>query len=591
MRLRLAAPDLAGVDALALGLHNLGDQPLLAGLYLWHGAPGQPPLAFSGGRALLPPSSSVNLLFTRQDFGTYGQAGPWAGACWLELVLAPEKGAAPGAAAVRLGELWGQARSSPPGPRLTARGLAGRLRPPPWPAPAAHGLEHPGLLLPPPHQYPRSSADDLLAGLVLGQGIGFPWDWEADPLEALEWRHFLHRHHDLPTLALAWARTRQPRYLQALRRLLNTWIRRHPVPVDSNGGAGPAWETLSTAWRIMEWLWVRGLAWDSLGTRLQGLLHRSIWEHVRHLSDHQGHPNNWALIEAAALALAGLAWPEFAEAEAWRRRGLRRLAAQCRRQFNSDGSHCELSPFYQALCLQALLLTRRACLTGAWPWPRAADTALRRGMAHLAGLARPDFSWPALNDSGGAQGDYMALMAWAGQDLGRPAWRWLGSHGQEGVRSRLASRLWPQAGLVLLRGGRQPGDMWLLLRAAPPGLAHGHTDGLSLEVHAGGPRVVDPGISTYAPGPLTEMYRAGRCFLAAGGGGWAPWRRRTALPCACCTPPPARRWTWPRGGAVRPGAGCPWLVWTPRPPIGGWARGGPCPCRPCGCWPLGLATG
>lgn len=507
LRLRLAAPDLSGLNTLLLGLHNLGDQPLLAGLYLWHGTPGRPPLAFSGGRALLPPGAQVNLLFPGQELGTYGQAGSWAGARWLELVLVRDKGHAPGLARVVLGELWGQARDQPPGPRLTARALAGLLAPQATDVPAPHGLDHPGLALPPPHQYPLSSADGLLAGRVLGQDIGFPWDWRAHPLEALEWRHFLHRHHDLRSLALAWARTRRPRYLQALRRLLATWIKGHPVPVDSNGGAGPAWETLSAAWRLLEWLWIRGLAWEGLGRRLQGLMLRSTWEHARHLSDHQGHANNWALIESAALALAGLGWPEFAESEEWTSLGLGRLAAQCQRQFNQDGSHRELSPLYQALCLQALLLARRACLSVACPWPRAAQTALIRGLAHLAGLARPDLSWPALNDSGGARGDYAALLAWAGQDLDRPAWRCLGSRGGEGVRPRPAARLWPQAGLALLRGGRPAQDLWLLLRAATPGLAHGHGDGLSLEVHAGGPRVVDPGIGAYAPGPLTAMYR------------------------------------------------------------------------------------
>ena len=38
----------------------------------------------------------------------------------------------------------------------------------------------------------------------------------------------------------------------ALRRLLTDWIRAHPVPVEGNGGAGPAWETLSAAWRVLE---------------------------------------------------------------------------------------------------------------------------------------------------------------------------------------------------------------------------------------------------------------------------------------------------------------------------------------------------
>ena len=507
LRLRLPAPDLAGLDCLALSVGNPGREPLLAGLYLWYDAPGRPPLAFSGGRGLLPPGAQTSLLFGRADFGTYGAAGPWARVRALELVVAREKGSGPGQAALRLGELWGQRRLEPSGPRLSAKGLAALLVPKARTGPALHTLDHPGRLLPPPHWFPRSSAGELLDGVVLGERIGFPPDWGGDPRQALEWRHFLHRHHDLRTLALAWATSGRPVHAQALRRLLKTWISGQPVPVGSNGGAGPAWETLSAAWRLLEWLWLRGLAWEALGPRLRDLMRRSLWEHARHLSDHQGHPNNWSLIEAAALALAGMAWPEFAEAAGWRRLGLRRLAAQCRRQFAPHGAHCELSPFYQALCLQCLLMTRRACLAGPWPWPRAAQAALTRGLDYLAALARPDFTWPALNDSGGVRGDYTALFAWAGQDFKRPAWRWLGSRGQEGAPPRPGSRRLEEAGLVVLGGGEPGEGLWLLLRAGPPGLAHAHQDSLSLEVHARRPRVVDPGISSYAPGSLAQGYR------------------------------------------------------------------------------------
>ncbi len=511
LRLRLPAPSLEGWDCLALSARNLGEEALLAGLYLWHGAPGSVPMAFSGGRALLPPGRTTILVFARRDFGTYGPAGLWSRVKSLELVVAKEKGGQPGQAAIHLGELWGWKLSTPRGPRLSPSGLADLLLPGAEPVRAQHGLDHPGLRVPPPHMLPRSSADELLAGQVLGERIGWPWDWEADPRQALEWRHFLHRHHDLRTLAQAWAESGRREHLRGLRRLLRDWIHKHPVPAPGNGGAGPAWETLSAAWRVLEWLWIRELAWGDLGPELRGLMRRSLWEHARHLVDHQGHPNNWSLIEAAALALAGLEWTELAEAGAWRGLGLRRLAFHCRRQFNSDGSHCELSPLYQALCLQALLQTRRACLAKSWPWPRPAESALIRGLDYLAALVRPDFSWPALNDSGGVNGDYSALFAWAGQDLGndldRPAWLWLGSHGRRGAPPSPGPRRLRQAGLVVLRGDRPDAEHWLLLRAGPPGLAHAHEDGLALEVFASTPRVVDPGISAYAPGPLTAMYR------------------------------------------------------------------------------------
>jgi uncharacterized heparinase superfamily protein len=202
--------------------------------------------------------------------------------------------------------------------------------------------------------------------------------------------------------------------------------------LNSNGGASPAWETLSAAWRLREWLWIRGLAWEALDQSCRQRFLCSVWEHARHLLDHRGHPNNWALVEAAALSLAGICFPQFREAANWRRQGLIRLGQEARSQFQADGSHVELSPLYQAVGLHALLETRLAARAAGLVFPRPAEAALRRGLGYLAALARPDFSWPSLNDSWGARGDYTKLLDWAGRNFAQPCWTWLANRGRQG---------------------------------------------------------------------------------------------------------------------------------------------------------------
>jgi len=97
-----------------------------------------------------------------------------------------------------------------------------------------------GIFIPAPHTYPRNSAEEILQGTIMGQKLGRNIQWDANPLGELEWSHFLHRHHLLRELAIALARTRDPLYARALASIVSQWITLHPVPVGSNGGAGPS---------------------------------------------------------------------------------------------------------------------------------------------------------------------------------------------------------------------------------------------------------------------------------------------------------------------------------------------------------------
>ncbi len=60
-------------------------------------------------------------------------------------------------------------------------------------APHAIGPFHarnPGLHVPPPHSYPIESAQEILAGRIMGQRLSLPFFWDAKPSPELEWDHF-----------------------------------------------------------------------------------------------------------------------------------------------------------------------------------------------------------------------------------------------------------------------------------------------------------------------------------------------------------------------------------------------------------------
>lgn len=512
----LKANELAGFNRLSLRACNRSAFPILVEMVL-SGASGKGGKGslrlFSGGREVLPPGQDREIGFPAGSFGFSGRDRGWENISRIALLCKPERGhRGDEPPDVVLSALYGECRSFPPGPRLTEMGLALRLEKSRFvmasPSPEARLSEGP---VPPPHDDPEGSAEEILAGQIMGRRLPFPIPWDFSPDGNHEWTHFLNRHHFLRPVGLALVRTGDERYHQFIREVVSDWIRKNPVPLDSNGGAGPSWETLSAAWRIHEWLRLKESLWHSPSGpgEIQQLILRSFWEHCRHLMDHRGHPNNWIIVESAALALAGMEVPVFKESPRWQAEGLSRLTHEIGRQFMDDGVHFEYSPLYHALCLHVLLDVKRTAGIRGIALPAEFDAPLERAADYLGAICRPDFTWPSLNDSGGVSRDYAAVMRLAGETFGREDFIWLGTKGEQGCPPLKKAASFRSAGIAVMRSGWHPGADFLLFRAGPPGMTHIHEDCLSLEIGiAGLPCLVDPGVTAYAPGPFSHWYRS-----------------------------------------------------------------------------------
>ncbi len=561
LRIHSTEHDLSKYDRLSVKVVNHTEGLILAGVRLHHGpeeeATHTRPISLSGGREYLFPGQWQDLIFPRESFGSYSSPKGWTDVREIEISFGRERTyVGPADIEVSVAGLSGEVRRVPDAPRLTLLGLDAVLgvslediaacstgqgfggvlgKPslgkisfeslPSGSVPASlpgteysprswlelYTAENLGFSIPPPHSYPVESAEEILEGRIMGYAASLPVAWDSDPLGMLEWTHFLNRHHFMRQLVQGIADACKPGYVTALDAIVRHWIVSNPVPVGSNGGAGPGWETLSAAWRLREWLWIVGIAWQrrefTRETKVAMLC--SIWEHARSLMDHQGHPNNWIIVESAALTLAGLCFPDFREAEEWLESGIERLRQEFRRQFFPDGVQYEISPFYHAICLHALLEVKQAASARKVALPPEFDSPLEKTTDYLAALRRPDFTWPSLNDSQGAFGDYSALMRLAGRIYNRQDLIWVGSKGREGKPPDKTGCLFPSAGICTMRSDYGKHANFAVFRAGPPGAAHVHWDTLSLDVSGlGHPILVDPGVTSYAPGPLTDHYRS-----------------------------------------------------------------------------------
>src|SRR6185437_3508724 len=218
-----------------------------------------------------------------------------------------------------------------------------------------------------------AAADRVLAGtfdvLALdGAPLGFPPAWNVDPKTGtraplrfgktldyhsprtvgdVKYLWEVNRHLELVTLAEAWHLTREPRFAEGCKRLIDSWLAECPYPFGAN------WcSSLELAIRLVNW----ACAWQLLGAEEsivfagdEGAAFRARWltsihQHCHfvsgHLSRHSS-ANNHLLGEAAGLAVAALTWPLWKVSRRWLERAMAELSHEALTQNHEDGVNKE----------------------------------------------------------------------------------------------------------------------------------------------------------------------------------------------------------------------------------------------------------
>lgn len=229
-----------------------------------------------------------------------------------------------------------------------------------------------------------AEAEKLLAGdrKVLGLGWLGPsqWDWCMDPGSGYRWPLVpsyrlqyrkanteirlcweLNRFHDICTLSMAYYVTRDPRYVQAVRRTVDEWIHANPA------GMGPNWvSAMEAAIRIVNITWAAKLTSPSGDADLHGAFAWLISVHVRFVRmwlSTGSSANNHLLIELMGLICAGAYWSSAAgRLGHWTTRYVEELT----RQTGPEGMNKEMSSHYHLLVCESAFHVRSALqVTGA----------------------------------------------------------------------------------------------------------------------------------------------------------------------------------------------------------------------------------
>jgi hypothetical protein len=344
-------------------------------------------------------------------------------------------------------------------------------------------------------------------------------DWQHCPHGNVDWMWELNRHSYFITLGRAFVHTGDRRYRDTFRELLLHWMARNPPGVEA-----PNWASaLEVAYRLNVWTWAFYFFRAELEDESLLALARGLWWHGSFLAANLeiASPNNHLLLEAKALALAGLLFPEFGGAREWQRRGLALVWREVRRQVHADGVHFEQAVLYHQIIASELLECLIVLERNSVPTPPDIRERFALMLEFERALRKPDGTLPLLGDSA-LEDSYVRFDALAGGAalLRRPELasgsmdeltRWLvGDVEAVQPAPKPDSRAFRVGGYCVMRAP----DRYLVFDCGPFGAphapGHGHADALSLELFAlGRTLLLDPGVYSYHLGDDWRNYFRG----------------------------------------------------------------------------------
>ena len=325
------------------------------------------------------------------------------------------------------------------------------------------------------------------------------WNYNGSPDGYREWLWHLNRHNMFKTLGYAYILTGDEKYAAAFERHIRGWIAQAECPqwpVPNRSAAVDTWRTLEASSRQRQsWPYAIHAFINSptIGDETWVLIAMSQWEHGQMLRYSQS-TVNWYVAEMSALVTLSSIFPYFKKSTEWREFAINMLDHELRTEVYPDGFQCELTTGYQNSVITTFGSAWKIMRQYGMPVPESFKSGMRLLFTMYPKLMRPDGKTPVTNDGGRA--DVMAFMRRALLELGE----------DEEFSKILDGRIgevyprdvvMPWSGMITMRTGWGPEDIWLFFESAPFGAGHQHNDKLNINLFAYGKNLIDV-IGNYA---------------------------------------------------------------------------------------------
>jgi hypothetical protein len=297
---------------------------------------------------------------------------------------------------------------------------------------------------------------------------------------------------------------------------------------------------LEAALRVMSWIWAYFFCLEApaLDARSHAQMLRVLQLHGRFISRNLSFyisPYNHLIGEAAALFVLGTLFPEFHEAERWRKKGWMILSNEVTKQFHGDGVSVEQAISYHHFTLGFYLLAVILAERNGQLLAPAMRERLERALEFSMFSVQPEGTHPMIGDNDNARsiycGDYqiwdfrdilaLGAVLFQRSDMKKMAGEfsesclWLlgpESHQKFTLLNSSApverSKFFRESGYAIFRTGWNRDDHYFIFDCGQQSdglhndenvsVAHGHADFLGFTLNAyGAPLLVDGGMLTY----------------------------------------------------------------------------------------------
>lgn len=314
---------------------------------------------------------------------------------------------------------------------------------------------------------------------------GDVFDWRRAPISYKERMYFF------STFGQAAAVETGNDVARALVNLVRSFAWQYHSPAAPGGDM---WATMNTGIRMRS-------GWP---TAFQCLLHspaftdedillflKTVWDQTDYIYRNPSDTSNWLTFEMAGLYTSGVVYPEFRDAEAWRRLACETAMTDVNRGWLPDGMSIEKSASYGSFFSNYYVMYDLARFVGRldeFNFISFPSLTERLFDAYLK-LMTPDRRTPCLNDGG--QAEVVNILSTGLEYFtNREDFRWIVSQGKEGTQPGFTSVAFPYAGYLVARSGWETNANYLMCDAGPVGYRHAHQDKLNLVVWAYGRQIL-----------------------------------------------------------------------------------------------------
>ena len=321
-------------------------------------------------------------------------------------------------------------------------------------------------------------------------------DWRYWPVQDNELRWQLHRHKWFTPMGKAYRVSGDEKYAREWTLEYIDWIRKNPLVkldkaayemADDNlkGDADNsrfAWRPLETSHRLQDQCLQFQLFVDSPAFTPEFLTEFLVnyHKHAVHILGNYSAQGNHLLFEAQRMLMAGSFFPEYREAEAWRKSGVEILNREILKQVLPDGGHYELDPHYHLATIEIFYKSLQiADLNGFRnDFPQSYADAVENMIMFYTDIIFPDYTNPCFSDAKITNRKTMLnnYRKWQKVFPENQVIRYFATEGQEGSLPDHLSKGFLDTGFFVFRNGWGEDALQMVVKAGPAGEWHAQPD-------------------------------------------------------------------------------------------------------------------